>query len=125
MMSFDRRAAPLALLGTIADTMTSSAIAQTFPSKPVELVAAFPEGASATSLREPISEKLTSALGQPVTVENRPGSAGSTGASSAVRAKPDSYTTLLAGPFWPGKQWKSSLTGSLRRMGGVFTSDLA
>lgn len=96
MSSLCCRGAVLAVLGAIAGVLTSSAMAQTYPTKPVRLVVAFPEGGVGDIVARMISEKLASTLGQPVNVENRPGSAGLVGTRSVMRAAPDGYT-LLAG----------------------------
>lgn len=96
MSSLGCRGAVLAVLGAIAGAMTSSAVAQTYPTKPVQLVVAFPQGGVGDIVARTISEKLGSTLGQPVNVENRPGSAGLVGTRSVMRAAPDGYT-LLAG----------------------------
>jgi tripartite-type tricarboxylate transporter receptor subunit TctC len=96
MSSLSRQAGTLAVFGAIAGAMTFPALAQTYPAKPIQLVVAFPEGGVGDIVARTISEKLAGVLGQPVKVENRPGSGGLTGTLSVMRAAPDGYT-LLAG----------------------------
>jgi ACS family glucarate transporter-like MFS transporter len=69
--------------------------AQTYPERPVHLVVAFPPGGVGDIVAHVISDKLSVSLGQPVTVENRPGKTGAIGTRSVARAVPDGYTLLV------------------------------
>ncbi len=73
----------------------SLAQAQTYPSKPINLVVGFAPGGSGDILARLIGQKVSASLGQPVVIENRPG-AGATIATSYVAAAPaDGYTLLF------------------------------
>jgi tripartite-type tricarboxylate transporter receptor subunit TctC len=61
----------------------------------VQLVVAYPPGGLGDIVAHALSEGLASALGQPVTVENRPGASGAVGAQSVARAAPDGRTLLV------------------------------
>ena len=73
----------------------ASAAAQTYPSKPVRMVVAFPPGGTIDALGRILAQKLTERWGQSVVVENRGGAAGNLGAIAAAQAPPDGYTIHL------------------------------
>jgi tripartite-type tricarboxylate transporter receptor subunit TctC len=82
----------VALVGSIS---AAQVMAQTFPSHPIQLVVAYPEGGTGEIVGRPLAEKLTTLLGQPVKLEYRPGASGAVGTQSVARAAPDGYTLLL------------------------------
>jgi tripartite-type tricarboxylate transporter receptor subunit TctC len=70
--------------------------AQTYPSKPVKIVAPFAPGGLVDVLSRAVGDRLTKSLGQPVIVENRPGAGGNVGADAVARAEADGYTLLMS-----------------------------
>jgi tripartite-type tricarboxylate transporter receptor subunit TctC len=71
------------------------AIAQTYPTKPVRLVAPFPPGGGTDLLSRIIATPMAESLGQPVVVDNRPGAGGATGAEIVAHSEPDGHTLIL------------------------------
>jgi tripartite-type tricarboxylate transporter receptor subunit TctC len=67
-------------------------LAQTFPSKPIRIIVPFTPGSATDTMARPIAERLSAALGQPVTIENRAGAGGTIGMNVVAKAPPDGYT---------------------------------
>jgi tripartite-type tricarboxylate transporter receptor subunit TctC len=70
-------------------------IAQTFPARPITVVVPFPAGGPADVIARILSERMRTALGQPVVVENVSGAGGSIGVQRVARATPDGYTLSI------------------------------
>jgi tripartite-type tricarboxylate transporter receptor subunit TctC len=83
----------VAAVGLVAAVLPAAA--DTFPSRPVTIIAPWPPGAGVDTMARILQTKFSEALGQPVVIENRPGSAGNIGAATALRAAPDGYTLML------------------------------
>ncbi|APV49955.1 MFS transporter [Betaproteobacteria bacterium GR16-43] len=79
----------LALAATLAQ-------AQPWPAKPVKMIVPFPAGGPTDVLTRVLSEKLATALGQPVVVDNKPGAGGAIGSDLAAKSPNDGYTLLMA-----------------------------
>ncbi len=82
--------ASLVFFGTIA-----SALPETYPSRPVRMIVAFPPGGGSDIAARIIAHKLAELWGQQVVVENRPGAGGVIGTEAAAAAPPDGYTLFL------------------------------
>jgi tripartite-type tricarboxylate transporter receptor subunit TctC len=79
----------------VAAAIPRAASAQSYPTKSVRIVIAFPAGGSIDSLGRILAQKLWEQWGQSVVVENRPGAGGNLGAAAAAQAGPDGYTLHL------------------------------
>jgi tripartite-type tricarboxylate transporter receptor subunit TctC len=89
-----RRTLVAALLFGLA--LSSLAIAQSYPTKPVRLIVPFAPGGTTDIIARVVAEKAHLALGQTLLVDNKAGAGGSIGALDVVRAPADGYTLLVA-----------------------------
>jgi tripartite-type tricarboxylate transporter receptor subunit TctC len=88
------RMAWLALLLIVAP---APVLAQEYPIKPVRLVVPYPAGSSSNDIiARLLAERLSTALGQRVLVENRAGAGGNVGSEYVAKSTPDGYTLLVA-----------------------------
>jgi tripartite-type tricarboxylate transporter receptor subunit TctC len=71
------------------------AMAQSYPSQLVRIIAGFPAGSTTDIVARLIGQWLEGRLGRPFIVENRAGAGGTIGTEAAVRASPDGYTLLV------------------------------
>ncbi len=76
--------------------MSRTVQAQTYPTRPVRVVAAFAAGGGVDITARLISQWLSDRLGQSFIVENRPGAGGNIGTETVVNASQDGHTLLLA-----------------------------
>lgn len=70
-------------------------LAQTWPAKPVKLVAPYAAGGPVDVSARILATKLQGLLGQPVLVENKPGAGGNLGADFVAKSAPDGYTLVM------------------------------
>lgn len=85
------------LVATIAlTTVTSlSANAQDFPIKPIRFVVGYAAGGPTDVIGRIIGQEISTALGQPVIVENKAGANGNIGTEFVARAPADGYTLIV------------------------------
>jgi tripartite-type tricarboxylate transporter receptor subunit TctC len=81
----------LVLAGCVAFT----AYAQSYPSRVVKIVVAYPPGGSIDVVSRLVNQRLTGVLGQQFIVENRAGAAGNIGTDYVAKAAPDGYVLLM------------------------------
>lgn len=86
-------ATALALAATAVSA--AAAIAQTYPTKPITLVVPYPPGGSIDVVAREVGERVGTALGQPIVVQNVGGASGNIGTAQVARAAPDGHTLLI------------------------------
>src|SRR5262245_64505107 len=82
------------IAGILAISLTATALAQSYPSKPVKVVVPLTPGSPVDVVARLVGQHMAAALGQPMIVENRPGAGATIGAKSVATAEPDGYTIL-------------------------------
>src|SRR5450756_781954 len=75
---------------------SGTALAQTWPSRPIKLIVPFPPGGGTDGVARAVAQALSKELGQPVVVVSKAGAGGTIGANAVATAAPDGYTIGLA-----------------------------
>jgi tripartite-type tricarboxylate transporter receptor subunit TctC len=90
-----------ALVALVVGLVSTGALAQAWPSKPVTLIVPFPPGGSTDMIARAVLPKLQEVTKGTFIVDNKPGAGGAIGAVAAKNAKPDGYTFFVSslGPF--------------------------
>jgi tripartite-type tricarboxylate transporter receptor subunit TctC len=79
--------------------VASTARAENYPARRIRLIVPQAAGGAADISARLIGQWLSERLGQPCTIDNRPGAGGNIGTEAVVTSEPDGYTLLLAGSF--------------------------
>lgn len=79
-----------------AAALTTGAVAQDYPSRPITFVVSFAAGGLSDVPARFLAADMREHIGQSIVVENKPGASGITGGSSVWRAQPDGYTLLVS-----------------------------
>jgi len=75
--------------------LLSASSAAQYPLRPIRLLVPNPPGGASDAIARVVAPRLGEALGQPLVVENRPGSNGNLSSELTAKAAPDGYTLLL------------------------------
>jgi len=74
-----------------------AAAAADYPDRPLKLIVPFPAGSATDTVARTLAEEMSSNLGQPIVVDNRPGAQGIIGVNATTSAPADGYTLVLLG----------------------------
>jgi tripartite-type tricarboxylate transporter receptor subunit TctC len=96
----------LVIAAALTLTAGGTAIAQTYPARPVTIIAPFPAGGPLDTIARIIAEPMRAALGQPIVIENVPGAGGNIGTGRLARATPDGYTLGIG-------QWSTHVVNAI------------
>ena len=87
------------LIAGISLLAVGAVSAQSFPSKPINMIVAFPAGAPSDFVARVMSKEMSVNLNQPIVVENVVGVAGSLGVQKLSNSSPDGYTLITGSPL--------------------------
>ena len=79
----------------VAAAGTSTVLAQSWPSKPIEIFMGFPAGSGVDVVARTLLEPLQKSLGTAIVLEYKPGAGGNVASDYVARSRPDGYTLLL------------------------------
>lgn len=94
--SFKRRALLCsASLALCVGSVMHQASAQSYPNKPIKLIAPYPAGGGVDAVARLVGERLAARLKQAVVVDNKPGAAATIGGDALAKSAPDGYTLMV------------------------------
>jgi tripartite-type tricarboxylate transporter receptor subunit TctC len=82
------------LLSSAAASLSSHALAASWPSRTIKIIVPFGPGGSADVVARYVSKTLQEKLGENIVIENRTGAAGTIGTAAVAKSEPDGYTLL-------------------------------
>jgi len=80
------------LCAALLGLATAAAHAQSFPTRPIKLVIAFPAGGPTDITMRQLADNASRIIGQPIVIDNKPGAAGTLPAQALQTAPADGYT---------------------------------
>jgi tripartite-type tricarboxylate transporter receptor subunit TctC len=96
IVRMNRRHFSLLIAGIAGIAITASAalpaVAQTWPSRPIKLVVAYPPGGVSDTVARLLADKLSPALGVPVVIDNKAGASGAIGVDAVAKSAADGTT---------------------------------
>jgi len=84
------------LIGLATVAPLSAQTTTDFPSRPIRIIVPLAPGGAVDTIARSMNATLSSRLGQPVIVENRPGAGETIGIELTARATPDGHTVLMS-----------------------------
>src|SRR5258706_15939099 len=87
-----RRTGSLILAGAAMATAVTTAVAQTWPARPIRVVVPYAPGGGTDVMMRALQEPLHKALGQPIVVDNKSGAGGAIAAREVAPAAPGGRT---------------------------------
>lgn len=87
----------LLLVALATACVPAQLVAQSYPNRPVRFIVPVAPGGSTDTTARIVAEAMSSTLGQPFVVENRPGAATTIGIDIVAKSKPDGYTVGISG----------------------------
>jgi tripartite-type tricarboxylate transporter receptor subunit TctC len=87
----------IAAISMIVGALVCAAVeAQTYPARPVKVLVGYSAGGAVDIIARTVGQRLSSALGQPFVIENKPGAGSNIAVRLLIDSPPDGYTLMLA-----------------------------
>jgi tripartite-type tricarboxylate transporter receptor subunit TctC len=87
------------ILAAAVAVIGPAALAQSYPSKPIRIVAAASAGGGIDLIARALGQQLSESVGEAVLVENRVGASGAIASIAVAKSAPDGYTLMLGSPM--------------------------
>jgi len=91
-MDRNRRLTTIACLAALGGAALPTRAQAKWPAKPITYVVPFAAGGTTDVLGRLVGQRLSTILGQPVVIDNKPGAGGNVGSAITAKAAPDGYT---------------------------------
>ena len=91
-----RRVLLTVVLGAVAAGAWPAFGQTAYPNKPIRVLVGYAAGGAVDVVARAVGQRISTALGQPVLVENKPGAGSNIAIKAAIESPPDGYTLLLA-----------------------------
>ncbi len=113
--SFIQTAAAAVTTAAISSPLVHAWAQTKWPAKPIRIIVAFPPGGLTDALARSYGEHLSTKLGVPVVIDNKPGAGAIIGIDAAAKAPADGYTLVMStsGTFWQNRILYSKLPYNL------------
>ena len=86
----------LMILTSLCVGMSPAAFAQAYPARPIKILVGYPPGGAVDLVARTIGQKISTSVGQPVIIENKPGGGTNIAVRALIDSPPDGYTVMLA-----------------------------
>ena len=81
--------------GPLLGTSVRAFAQQSYPNKPIKMIAPYPPGGGVDTVARLVAERLSVRIGQTIAVENLPGAGSTIGADALAKSPADGYTIML------------------------------
>lgn len=84
------------IVSALALMLVAASAGAQYPSKPIRIVVPFPGGSATDTITRILGQSVSSAIGQPIVVDNKPGADGAIAGAEVAKAPADGYTLFMA-----------------------------
>lgn len=96
-MQFKILVKAIAISALLAVVPTLASAQAAYPTRAIKIIVPAPPGGAIDTIARVVGDKLTTSMGQPVVIENRPGASNNLGTDALAKSPPDGYTIGIVG----------------------------